>query len=574
MRKIKNLLTAVLIGLGVAAASDMKAQVISPTFFGQNAWMPDTIGNINNAPQPPVVFGGKLHQSWQKVKASGTKYVRFGGIAPDRNMPTNFQYIKMIDSIRANGMEPIIQVPYHNGRYSAQQAAAIVNYINKVRGKNVVYWSIGNEPDLEYAFTSASQVSGYIKSFASAMKAIDPSIKIMGPECAWYNQNIINGLTTPNGPDDITGTDQYGRYYIDVVSFHYYGFGGTQTRAQVLSKLTDAGGLKDNLALLNGRINNCNTAHNRTGLNALRTAITEANLCYQNPGGDNLWGQGVNSFVGGQFIAEMLGVAMKNNVGFVNMWSVVEGNGVALNIGYLDPSTGNKKPAYYHYQMVAENFKGNVVNATATQANVKVMASQNAAQTAVLILNQDQGANYNYTVRLNNNTVSGNNPLKISVNANINVEYNGSINNQTSILLVFNSAGNLVKKIEYSLTNHAANNQPPTVNVYGNMTTGEEEGNSETANLKGFHINMFPNPANTKFTIQLDRRNPEQKKFTIEIFDIMGRLVHERTTVFNEQKQEMDLSGSTLASAVYIVRVHEQDDKDNTQSEKIILFKQ
>jgi hypothetical protein len=54
-------------------------------------------------------------------------------------MPTNYQYIKMIDSIRAKGMEPIVQVPFHNWRYSAAQAAAIVQYVNVTRNRNVKY---------------------------------------------------------------------------------------------------------------------------------------------------------------------------------------------------------------------------------------------------------------------------------------------------------------------------------------------------------------------------------------------------------------------------------------------------
>ncbi len=70
------------------------------------------------------------------------------------------------------------------------------------------------------------------------MKAIDPTIKIIGPECAWYYQGIINGLTTPNGPDDITGVDLSGNFYIDYISFHFYPFNGSQTRSQVISKLT------------------------------------------------------------------------------------------------------------------------------------------------------------------------------------------------------------------------------------------------------------------------------------------------------------------------------------------------
>jgi hypothetical protein len=174
-------------------------QTISKSFFGQNAWMPDTIGDVNNCQEPPCVLYGKLHTMWADIKASGSGVIRFGGISPDRNMPTNFQYIKMIDNVRNNGMEPIIQVPFHMNRYSAAQAAEIVRFLNITHGKGVKYFIIGNEPDLEYKYTTAAQIAVYFKAFATAMKAVDPSIMTVGPECAWYNTAIINGLTTPGG---------------------------------------------------------------------------------------------------------------------------------------------------------------------------------------------------------------------------------------------------------------------------------------------------------------------------------------------------------------------------------------
>jgi hypothetical protein len=573
MQKLKKMLKYTLLVAGLITSFAVKSQVVTSTFYGQNAWMPDTIGDVHNAPEPPVYYAGKLHQNWGNVQAAGTGLVRFGGIAPDKNMPTNYQYIRMIDSIRAHGMEPIIQVPFCNYRYTAQQAAAIVQYINVTRGKNIKYWSIGNEPDLGYQFHTSSQVAAYIRAFSSAMKAVDPSIKILGPETAWFDTQVINGLTTPGGPDDITGTDPNGHYYVDYITFHFYGFDGSETRQNVVDKINMSGGLKDNLATLNSRIQNCNVAHNRTGLNAVRSGITEANLGYQNPAGDNLYGWGSNSFLGGQFIAEMYGAGMKYGVSFVNMWSVIEGGTSATNVGYLDGSTGAKKPSYYHYQMMSQNMKGTYLDGTSTIPSVKTFGAQNGQNTVVMILNQDQGNNYNYTVKLSTGNVSGNNSLKITINANINAEYSGSINNQSTVLLVFNGQGTLIKKIDYSLATQAANNQPPVVTNYGGAITGNPE-YTEVPNLKGFHINLYPNPAvNSKFTIGFDRKNPEEKKFNIEIFDIMGRLVYTRQTVFHEMKQDLDLSGSSFAEAVYIVRVYEDGDKDNVRAEKIIMFK-
>lgn len=449
LRRFSLLLTIVISFIYGSAFS----QAISPVFFGQNAWMPDTVGT--------KVLYGKLHTKWGDIKGSGAQIIRFGGIAPDESMPTNYQYIKMIDSVRARGMEPIIQVPYHKGQYTASQAAAIVKYINITKAKKIKYWIIANEPDLGYSY-NASQIAPYIKSFASAMKAVDPTIKTIGPECAWYNHPIYDALTTPGGPYDVTGKDANGRYYIDIISFHTYPFNGTQTRSSVITKLTEAYSLSDNLAALNTKLANAANYHGRTS-SPIKVAITEANVNYVNSSTDNLYGSGANSFIGGQFWAEMCGISLKHGVEFINFWSVLEGNNNELNIGYLDRSTGAKKPTYYHFQMMAQNLKGNYANGTDNQVNVKAFGSKNSSQIAVMVLNQDLASNFNYTVRLDKNAVSGTNALKVNIDAGIAKENIGVIAAQSSLMLVFDPSGNLIKKIEYKLSGHADANLAPTV---------------------------------------------------------------------------------------------------------------
>ena len=574
MKNLKNLINSALFALGMFAAGEMQAQTIPTTFFGQNAWMPDTIGT--------KVYGGKLHQNWGKIQESKAQIIRFGGIAPDREGPSKYQYIKMIDSIRAKGMEPVMQVSYHKGKFNAQQAAALVQYINVTKNKGVKYWVIGNEPDLEYEYTSASQVAAYIKPFASAMKAVDPSIKTIGPETAWFNEGIIEGLTTPNGTHDITGRDASGRLYLDIISFHTYPFNGSQNRDQVVSELTKSGGFNDKLAYLNTRVAACNSAHNRTGNSALQTAVTEMNINYQNSASDNVNGVGANSFIGGQFIAEMFGIGLKQGVSMMNIWSVIEGNNTELNIGFLDRTTGARKPAFYHFQMMAENFKGQYVNGTSNNNKVKVFGSKSAQLIQVLVMNQEQSGTANFTVRLNQDAIAGSAGLKINMNAGVNVEYNGVIGKESTVLLTFNAAGVLVKKTEYSIANALAG-QAPVVTEHnggvagtlngGGVTTSVGENGEEFVSMKGFSMNLYPNPAKSKFTIELDRPNKQEVKFQVEVFDIMGRLIYTQTSVFPERKQALDLSGNSLAEAVYIVRVREAGDKDNWKSSKVILFK-
>ncbi len=443
---------------------------ISQHFAGVNAWMPYQIGSTK--------FYGKLETKWDDVQASGVRIMRYGGSGVDQDadplwadpsdptQSTMNQYVMLADAMRSKGIEPVLQVPVYGGRFSSYQAADIVRYVNITNARAVKYWVIGNEPDLPgggYAYTTAAQVAGYFKPFASAMKGVDPTIKIIGPETAWYNGTIINGLTScDGGADDITGSDGNGNYYVDIVSFHIYPFSGSQTRAQVISNLMATNGFNDNLGTLKSRLATCDSYHGRIGDNVLQMAVTEANVDYANPSGDSVTGLGAKSFIGGQFWAELMGVAMQKGVDFVTFWSTIEGN----ELGYISGDGTTFRPSYYHLQMMSQSFRGSSVTATDNQTNVKAFGAADVDQVAVMIMNQDQSSSFNYTVRLNTGAVSGANPLKINIDAGIAAEYSSSISTESSIVLIFDTSGAIKKKIEYKLYGHANSNLPPTVTTY------------------------------------------------------------------------------------------------------------
>lgn len=96
---------------------------------------------------------------------------------------------------------------------SAEEAAAWVEYINKKQAahdesKQVTYWELGNENYIqwvpgvpEYFRTSALSAEQYVervKSYAEAMRAVDPSIKLIGildsdPKSEW-NRKVLAGI--------------------------------------------------------------------------------------------------------------------------------------------------------------------------------------------------------------------------------------------------------------------------------------------------------------------------------------------------------------------------------------------
>ena len=451
---MKRLLSLLLLSwLAIGAGH---GQAISPYLAGQNAWLPTALGTTN--------YGGLLDRLWPVVKQSKVKMIRIGGNGANTNLITNAQYIALIDSIRRIGAEPMVQVSEGRGRFTATQAAQVVQHVNVTMQRNVKYWIIGNEPDLNNASqpnpVSIAGVETYIKTFASAMKAVDPSILIVGPENASFNAYYPALL---GGANDVTGTDANGRYYIDIVSFHTYPFSGNQTRAQVVAAGQN---VANTVTSLLGMMATANTLHNRTGTNALRWALTEFNLDYANPTVNTVEGLGAHSFINGQFWAEVFGVGMKYEAVSMQPWCIQESNGsrIVSDKGYLDGGTvATIKPrsAYWHEMLVSENMHGTNLNATDNQTLVKEVCSQDNGTTAVMILNESDVTDYDFTVQLNGATVPGTNALKINVPAGINAAYNDRITAQSTLVLLFDAQGALTRKIVYSLQ-HAQGALPPT----------------------------------------------------------------------------------------------------------------
>ena len=120
-----------------------------------------------------------------------------GFVAPN----TNFD--DYMGTVRAAGAQAIVTANYGSG--TPQEAAAWVQYSNVTKGYGVKYWEIGNEQygNGEYGAKwegdnhsshSATTYATNLLQYISAMKAVDPSIKI-GPV-----------LTTPaSWPDGIVG---------------------------------------------------------------------------------------------------------------------------------------------------------------------------------------------------------------------------------------------------------------------------------------------------------------------------------------------------------------------------------
>lgn len=472
---------------------------ISPLLFGVNAWMPDAIGAAHKGGQlaqrlcgadyEPGVMGQLCVPS--EISEAGVQIMRYGGIANDKNFDVTLSYaqhLELVTNLRALGIEPIVQVSYAAGTYTAAQAAGLVEYLNVTHALGVVYWSIGNEPNMTDAPYSgeygAQKISAYIKEFAAAMKNVDPSIRITGVDLNSYNATIMNGLT--DGTYDITGTfigdDGAPHYYVDDLNFHTYKFSGDPDVRQEMIDYP-AGGFAQNLALLRARVDLANTNHGRTGDAALTMSVTEINVGYRNPiyvtDDATIRGVGAQSFLAGQFWANALHMGMKHGLRFMTFWSVAEGGGPdgELDLGMLDNGTLAKRSTYHHFQMLATSFRGVYAPATWTldghaENNVTAFASRDLDRIAVMILNQKSATSMAYSVRLDGAAASGDHALNVAVAAETPREYHSPdaepLPPQSTVLLVFDGTGTLERRTVYRLDDALAEDggDPPTTYSY------------------------------------------------------------------------------------------------------------
>jgi hypothetical protein len=182
---------------------------------------------------------------YNPVSKSGAKFMRIGGIhfnyrplftfdANNGNIQNLDNLKEVIDSCRAAGIEPIIQVGYcpasltcppntdliNNGTMYKKnfnlQTTIAANLVDALKNaystKPLLYYSIGNEPDLDTncranswggyrwdgsAITpqqTADSIATYLKAFSKAMKNIDNRIKIIGPEFADWNSDTASPI--------------------------------------------------------------------------------------------------------------------------------------------------------------------------------------------------------------------------------------------------------------------------------------------------------------------------------------------------------------------------------------------
>jgi hypothetical protein len=431
----------------VSVNASQSLATVPSTAIGLNASTYD--GDITDSPVPGL------------ISKAGVSVMRFpGGTESDQynwktdadvltgqKQAVNFdQFMSMIGQTQAT---PMITVNYGTGNTigksespqetGAQVAADWVNYANVQHHDNIKYWEIGNEVygnDTYNAFWEPDDHCGAIppssqpstcgpavyaqnvKAYISAMKAVDPTIKIgvvLTAPGSWPD-----GITAPGSPQSWNQTvlSALGSS-IDFADVHWY----PQNPSNVTPPgPTDAGLLADPAQIPTVMTTLRSELSQYTGNASLPVMVTETNSVSSNPGKQTL------SQVNALYLLQDYATWVENGAANVDWWQLHNGmvttgdNGSSLygTLGYGDygvlsdatcgtvngsqvcePPADTPFPAYYGLELAGQFLRpgDTLVSASSGAALVQSYAVKSAdGSLRVLLVNDDPSSTYSVSL--------------------------------------------------------------------------------------------------------------------------------------------------------------------------------
>ena len=308
----------------------------------------------NLGPISPYVYGSN-YGPWTSVPAnmlqdafdSHITALRFpGGRWGDENDVQTYHLDTFISFCQKMNAIPTVSVRFQNS--SPEVAAALVRYANIEKGYNITYWSIGNEPDYENLDGKKIDPVYFNKQWrliAQAMKAVDPKIKLMGPELSQWGTDISRTakyppIQTPSSQERLDWMTEFLKAngdLVDIVTVHRYPLYSPSNGPVQVEQL------RQNTYELNQLVIYLRTLiHDITGRD-LPVAFTEVNSDPSNA----ISGVGSpDSFYNAIWYADVLGRLIQEKVFMVNNW-LLGGNSGGLPMLY----PGQIRPTYYVFQM-------------------------------------------------------------------------------------------------------------------------------------------------------------------------------------------------------------------------------
>jgi hypothetical protein len=326
-------------------------------------------------------FGDDISGTESQVAALKPGVLRIGGYNNDANTPDPFDHAQLdraVSYARAIGAEPLLQVPLladiDGSPATAESAAALVQYANVSQSYGIKYFSVGNEPDLYATEGSRSDMtapaipsyapSDYcnaVRAYATAMKAVDPTIKIVGPELSWHYVPGFDWLTPIlQGCGDL----------FDIVSIHRYPFNSTQ--ATLAAAEGDSATFADEITAVRGLMQSA-------GYGDKPLALTEMNVVYDATACE--LGASPSTMGSALWLADGLGTAIEHDLWTSALWDISDDDVWALGLLGLPPGHA-PRPAYYAYQLYADHFGPTLIEVTQQPPGVRAYASRSATDDA------------------------------------------------------------------------------------------------------------------------------------------------------------------------------------------------
>jgi hypothetical protein len=427
--KIKVILKFAITGLIFSINSlSISAQIkISPYLIGQNAW-----------------GRGDIFRVQEEVKQVKYQTIRIGGNGYENAGFMGEQAIKYIDYARSVGAEPFLQMPrqFRND----DKAYRAIEYLNGEKGKNIKFWSIGNEPDHRNQLSSPEDVYDYFTKISAQIKRYDPKAKVMGFDLASYTLKYMDRFL--GGDLDLTGKIKGTNiYYLDGITFHNYRFVDI-SRFEADVKL-----LKTKLAKFNAM---------RPKEHQISWSITEFNSHWiVDPKLEERYQP--YTFYNGQIFAEMYDLGMREQAFTICPWSILEGGAdrEGTDLSMFDLVDGKYFPRsnYYHSQMLAQNMRKNYLSHQDNQDEITVIPMGDKSGVSVMILNKSKSKIFDYDLQFRNKK-PGNSTLNIIVDAGFKTKFLSKIEAESTQMLIFNPKGKLIKKYTYSAKNAFEKSSP------------------------------------------------------------------------------------------------------------------
>jgi hypothetical protein len=322
---------------------------ISPYIYG-----------TNYGPNNPVVL-----EMMPQVEAAGFTALRFpAGAWTDMVDVQNFQIDAFMDFCKQVGAMPTISVRLLGGR--PETAASLVRYTNIEKKYGVTYWSIGNEPDIftqqgyaNFDYTS-EQFNQDWRAIALAMKAADPTIKLMGPEIHQWNNSLAATPKDSSGRDWMTDFLKANGDLVDVVTVHRYPMYSPNGAVTVRDLRTNTRAWKGEVDYLRGLIR-------KTLGRDLPIAVTELN---SDPSSVILQEVSPDSYYNAIWYADVLGQLMNADIFMVNQWVLSQRS---TGLGMLSGTT--VRPSFYVFPLY-KNFGAEQVAASSGVPDVDIFAAR------------------------------------------------------------------------------------------------------------------------------------------------------------------------------------------------------